>query len=152
MRQPRFFFQLLLLIFLVFLVKGNYCQAEPVDFYDHYTQRAKPCRMYTQVIDLPLPKIFKLVAALMAERYLWVKENPARTVLTGRSSRTWSGADGMGRKTGGKKITHTVISFEALGKSRTALHFCFYVNGRPENDPEKFSWLSEEIELRLRQP
>ena len=149
MRQPRRFCRLFLLIFLV---QGTYCQAEPADFYDHYTKQAKPCRMYTRVIDLPLPKLFQLVEAFLAERYLWVKKNPARTVLTGRSSRTWSGTDGRGRKTGGKKITHTVISFAAQGKSRTALHFCFYVNGKPETDPEKFSWLSEEIDLRLRQP
>jgi hypothetical protein len=152
MRQTRLFGQLLLLVFLVFWVKGNYCQAAPLDFYENYAKKATPCRMHTLVIDQPLPKTFQLVASFMEERYLWVQKNPARTVLTGRSSRTWSGSDGMGRKTGGKKVTHTVISFEAQGKSRTALHFCFYVNGRPEPDPEKFSRLSEEIDLRLRQP
>jgi hypothetical protein len=152
MRQTRILGRFLLLVFLVFFLKGNYCQAEPLDFYEHYAKKAKPCRMHTMVVDLPEPKIFQLVASFMEERYLWVKKNRSRTVLTGRSSRTWSGSDGMGHKTGGKKITHTVISFEALGKNRTALHFCFYVNGRPEPDPEKFSLLSEEIDLRLRQP
>jgi hypothetical protein len=91
------------------------------------------------------------VEAFLAERCLWVKKNPARNVLTGRSSLTWSGTGGEGRKTGGKKITHTVISFEGRGKNRTALHFCYYVNGKPENDPEKFTWLVEEIEARLAQ-
>jgi hypothetical protein len=148
MKQTRLF--VIQLLLLIFLVQGNYCEAQ---LYDRYAKQAKPCRMYTKVIDLPLPKIFKLVESFMEERYVRVNRNPARTVLQGRSSRTWSGGlDERGRKTGGRKITHTVISFEALGKSRTALHFCFYVDGKPEIDPEKFSWLSEEIELRLRQP
>jgi len=149
MRPTRLFLPLLLLIFLL---QGNFGQAQPLDLYSHYAKQAKPCRMHTMVIDLPLPKIFTLVESFLEERYAWVEKNPARTLLKGRSSRTWSGADARGRKTGGKKITHTVISFESLDKGRTALHFCFYVNGKPENDPDKFSWLSEEIDLRLRQP
>ncbi len=140
------------LFLVILLVKGNYGQAQVLDFYDHYTRQAKPCRMYTKVIDQPWPRVFKVVEAFMEERYLWVKKNPAGTVLTGRSSRTWSGTDGEGRKTGGKKITHTVISFEPLGANRTALHFCYYVNGKPENDPERFAWLVEEIEAKLTQP
>lgn len=69
---------------------------------------------------------------------IWVNKNPTSIVLKCRPSSTRSGSDGMVIKTGGKKITHMVISFESLGNSQTALHICFYVNGKPENDPEKF--------------